>query len=174
MPDALARPGIADCPPYYARYVERVPEGDILNQLESQLDGTLDLLGGLDETRANFRYDAGKWSIKDIVLHLSDTERVFAARLLHFGRRDPAPLPGFEQDDYVVVARADERRLADLLRELEAVRGATMALCRGLPHEEWRARGTASGVEFSAHALPWIMAGHELHHRAVIEERYLS
>jgi hypothetical protein len=174
MPDSLDRPGAADCPSYYARYVERVPDGDVLNQLESQLGGTLDLLAGLDDSRASFRYAPDKWSVKDIVLHLSDTERVFAARLLHFGRHDPTPLPGFEQDDYVVVARADERGLSDLLRELEAVRGATMALCQGLPHDAWRARGTASGVEFSAHALPWIMAGHELHHRAVIEERYLS
>ncbi len=174
MPIMLSRPGEADCPAYYARYVERVPDDAILGRLASQLEVTISLLAGLDEARAQYRYAPGKWSIKDIVLHLSDTERVFAARLLHFARHDSTPLPGFEQDEYVVVGKADERPLAGLLTELEAVRHGTVALCRGLPDEAWSGRGVASGVEFAASALPWIIAGHELHHRAVIEERYLG
>lgn len=170
----LPRPGADACPPYYAGYVGKVPDGDVLDRLASQLDGTLALLGGLDEARGRYRYAPEKWSIKDIVLHLSDTERVFAARLLHFARHDATPLPGFEQDDYVVVGKADARPLADLLAELEAVRRGTVALCRGIPEEAWGGRGMASGVEFTASALPWIIAGHELHHRAVMQERYLG
>lgn len=174
MSITLPRPGTDACPPYYAGYVGKVPDGDILDRLDAQLEGTVSRLRGLDEARGQYRYAPDKWSIKDIVLHLSDTERVFAARLLHFARQDPAPLPGFEQDDYVVVGKADTRPLADLLSELEVVRRGTVALCRGIPGEAWSCRGVASGVEFAASALPWIIAGHELHHRDVMEERYLG
>lgn len=170
----LKRPDPSEYDPYYATYVDLVPEGDVVELLARQFDDSSSLLSPLNDEQAAFRYAPEKWSIKELVGHLSDTERVFASRGLHFARGHRDPLPGFEQDDYVRTASSDDVPMADLLAEYHAVRRATVTLFGNLPPEAWDRRGTASGVGFSVRAVASIIAGHELHHQRVLEERYLS
>lgn len=167
------RPAEDEHAPYYAKYVERVPDGDIVLTTGAQLRETLALLEGISEDGAGLRYAPGKWSIKEVVSHVCDAERVFAYRMLRFGRGDETPLAGFDENTYAPAARADSRSLQDLLDELRAVRAATLALENGLPPEAWTRGGTASENYVTVRALAWILAGHELHHRAILRERYL-
>lgn len=167
------RPAPSEYPPYQAAYMQRVPEGDVIAMLATQLDETLAALDGLSEAQAERGYAAGKWSVKQVLGHLADVERVFAYRGLRIGRGDATPLPGFEQDDYIETAHFDDRPLADLAAELRAVRAATVALFRALPEAAMTRTGTASGHPFSARAAAFMIAGHERHHRWLFEERYL-
>ncbi len=170
---APPRPAPTETHDYYRRYIDRVPDGDIAETLARQLEGTRALLAGVAEARAGFRYAPAKWSLKEVVGHVIDTERVFAFRTLHFARGDQNPLPSFEQDDWVKTAGADDRTLQSLVDELVAVRGATLALVRTLDDASRKRTGIASGRTFTARSVPWIIAGHELHHRGVLSERYL-
>lgn len=170
----LTRPGDDEHAPYYGRYVGQVPDGDVLDILAREASVTVALLEPLDETKAGYRYAPGKWSIKEVMGHVIDVERVFAQRALHFARRDAAPLPSLEQDEWVEAGYFDRRSLASLLDEFSAVRASTVALFRGFDPAVWENRGVASGVEFTARSIPFIIAGHELHHRKVLEVRYLS
>jgi uncharacterized damage-inducible protein DinB len=167
------RPQSNDYAPYYGKYVMLVPEGDFLEILETQLRQMEQLLEPLTDAQADFRYAPGKWSIKDTLGHINDAERIFAYRILRIARGDHAPLPGFEQDDYVKVSNAASRKLSDLLEEFTAVRRASIALIRSLDDASWLRRGTASGNEVSVLAIAFIIAGHALHHRAIFEEKYL-
>ena len=159
--------------PYYERYITLVPEGDILKTLAGQLDSSLGLLQNISESKADWRYAPGKWSIKELVGHLIDAERIFAYRALRFARNDQTPLPGFEQDDYIRYAAFDACRLDELARELEFVRGANLLMFRHLDNAAWQRRGVASGGEVSVLALAYIMAGHEKHHMEILRTRYL-
>lgn len=158
---------------YYEKYVSLVPKGDILATLEQQLHASLALLQNISEDRAGTRYAPGKWSIKELVGHVIDGERIFAYRALRFARGDQTPLPGFEQDDYVRHARFDACSLEDLRREFEHVRRANIYLFRHLDEAAWQRRGTASDAEVSVRALAHIMAGHEKHHMEILRTRYL-
>jgi uncharacterized damage-inducible protein DinB len=169
----LSRPTPDEYAPYYGRYVEAVPPGDILQLLEDQRRETLALLAAVPETRWHHRYAPGKWSVAQVIGHVADTERVFAYRALRFARGDGTPLPGFEQDDYVAAADFDTLPLPALADELDHVRHATVALFRGMSEAALRRRGVASGVEFSVRSIPYIIAGHERHHMGVLRERYL-
>ena len=170
----MSRPDPSEYGAYYGRYINLVPEGPIVTVLRDQIAETLKLLRALPEARGNHRYAPGKWSIKEIVGHLTDGERVFAYRALRIGRGDETPLPGFEQDDYVKNGGFDSRRLGDLLDEMETVRRATVQLLAPLDEAAMLRRGTASGFPVSVRALAYILAGHELHHRNVLKERYLT
>lgn len=170
----ISRPSADEYDPYYANYIAGVPDGDLLTLLERQGGETAALLRALPESRGTHRYSAEKWSVKDVVAHVADAERVFGYRALRFARGDRTPLSGFEQDDWVRAAGADARSLADLVRELEAVRGATVALFRGMDDAAIARRGTANGVEITTRALAWIVAGHERHHVRILRERYLG
>lgn len=170
---APARPGKDEYAPYYERYTSLVPEGDVVETLERQLGETLALLRTVDEERAGSRYAPGKWSVKEVVGHVIDGERIFAYRALRFARGDQTALPGFEQDDYIETANFDARTLQDLAEEFEHVRRSTLKLFRGLPEEAWLRRGTASESEVSVRALAHIIAGHEAHHVNILRERYL-
>ena len=167
------RPASGEYAPAYERYVSLVPEGDIVTTLKQQLESTLALLRGIDEPQANKRYAPGKWSIKELVGHLIDSERIFAYRALRFARNDQTPLSGFEQDDYVRSASFDDRSLADLTNEFEHVRRANISLFASLDPEAYSRRGPANEVEISVRALAYIMAGHETHHMQVLNSRYL-
>jgi hypothetical protein len=171
---AIARPESNEYLSYYDRYVTLVPEGDILATLAKQMEGTLQLLRGIDEVKAAQRYAPGKWSIKELVGHLIDTERIFSYRALRFARNDTSPLTGFEQDDYVRAANFDDRALAQLTDEFEYVRLSTIKLFESLSAEAWNRRGPANGDEVSVRALAFIIAGHELHHMNVLKTRYLQ
>jgi uncharacterized damage-inducible protein DinB len=158
---------------YYERYISRVPDADLIETLERQGAETLALLRALPEERGAHRYEPGKWSIKQLVGHISDGERLFSYRALSIARGDRAPLPGMEQDEWMAGVDFDARTLADLLDEFEAVRAATLHLLRHLSPEAWVRRGTASDNEVTVRALAYIIAGHEAHHVGVLRERYL-
>jgi len=170
----LSRPDPSEYGAYYGRYINLVPEGPIVTVLRDQIAETLKLLRALPEARGHHRYAPGKWSIKEIVGHVTDGERVFSYRALRIGRGDETPLPGFEQDDYVKNGGFDSRPLGDLLDELETVRRATVQLLAPLDEAAMLRRGTASGFPVSVRALAYITAGHELHHRNILKERYLT
>ena len=170
----LPRPDATEYAPFYAGYVARVPDGDIVPQLARQVDDTAALVRGLSDAQGGFRYADGKWSVKEVIGHLADTERVMAYRALRAARGDATPLPPFDENLFVANARFDARTLPDLVAELRAVRAATIAFLSRLTSDEGARRGVASGHEVSARALAWIIAGHELHHAAVLRERYLS
>jgi uncharacterized damage-inducible protein DinB len=168
------RPESTEYGAYYGRYIERVPEGDLIATLEAQRAETGALLAGIGEERSLHRYEPGKWSIREVVGHVADAERIFAYRALRIARGDETPLPGFEQNDYVRRAGFDRRTLRDLAAELDAVRHATLHLARSLDDEALSRRGTASDLPISARALFWIIAGHERHHLGILRERYLG
>lgn len=158
---------------YYDRYISLVPDGDILALLSKQCEATLALFNSIPESQANFRYAPDKWSIKELVGHVIDTERIFAYRALRFARNDRTPLSGFEQDDYIRHASFDDYPLGELSSEFESVRQSSLYLFKHLKREAWLRRGVASESEVSVRALAYIIAGHELHHREILRRRYL-
>lgn len=166
------RPARGEYDEYYATYVGKVPDGDVVETLAQQVAKTVQPLRGLDEARAEHAYAAGKWTVKEVIGHIADAERVFAQRAFRFARGDQTPLPSFDENAYVPSGEFNRRTLEDLLDELIAVRAATVALFRHLPDAAWMRKGTASGASISVRALAWIAAGHELHHRGLLEERY--
>ena len=169
---SLARPAANEFDAYYATYVDRVPDADVIEVLESALGETRALLEELGEARGDHRYAAGKWSVKEVVGHLVDAERTFALRALAFARCDPEPFPSHDQEIYVANGGFDGRTVASLSEELASVRAASLTLFRGFSDDVWDRRGRASGVEFTVRAMPFILAGHELHHRDVLASRY--
>jgi uncharacterized damage-inducible protein DinB len=171
---AIPRPDGTEYAPYYGTYIGKVPEGDLLETLENQRRDTQRLLAGLSEQQALHRYAPGKWSIKEVVGHLADSERVFAYRALRFARADETPLASFDEQAWTPAGKFDARALKDLAAELDVVRHATLALFRGLDAEALPRRGIASGKPVSVRALAWIIAGHERHHVALVRERYLK
>jgi hypothetical protein len=170
----LNRPDATEYAPYYGKYISLVADKDILTLLSRQLDETLALLGSINESQAGYRYAPDKWSIKELVGHLIDTERIFAYRALRFARNDKTPLQGFEQDDYIRGASFDDCALNDLASEFEHVRRSSLSLFNHLSEEAWKRRGTASDSEVSVRALAYIIAGHELHHMEILRSRYLQ
>jgi uncharacterized damage-inducible protein DinB len=171
---APARPEVNEYAPYYEKYVSLVPDGNIVETLERQAADTLALLRGVTEEKAASRYEAGKWSVKEVLGHITDGERIFAYRALRFARNDQTPLSGFEQDDYVRAADFDARTFASLVAEFESVRAATLTLLRSFDDAAWQRRGVASDNQVSVRALAHIIAGHELHHIGILRERYLQ
>ena len=167
------RPQEGDYALFYQKYVALVPSGDFLEILQGQQLELVRLLSPLTEQQAEFRYAPGKWSIKEVLGHISDAERIFAYRLLRIARGDQTPLPGFEQNDYIQAGNFSARKLADLLHEFSTVREATISLVRSLDDAAWLRRGLASQKEVSVLALAFVIAGHERHHRVLLEERYL-
>jgi hypothetical protein len=170
----LAKPQPGEYAPHYEKYISLVSGNDIVNVLEAQRLQTLHLFAGRSEREGNFRYGPDKWTVKEVVGHISDTERIFAYRALRIARGDQTPIEGFEQDDYVRGGGFGERTLANLAEEFGHVRNATVALFRSLGKEAWTRRGVANKNEVSVRALAFIIAGHELHHRAILEDRYFS
>lgn len=166
-------PEASEYAPYYGKYVSLVPEGDILATLAEQMEATQRLLSGIDEGHAGFRYAEGKWSIKELVGHVIDAERIFAYRALRIARNDATPLAGFDQDPYIENASFDAYPLSELARELEMVRAANLLMFKHLSPEAWRRRGTASDAEVTVRAVAFIMAGHEKHHMEILRTRYL-
>jgi uncharacterized damage-inducible protein DinB len=167
------RPRPGDYDPYYQGYVDRVPSGDIVMTLAVTWTETKALLRELDEATTLFRYEPGKWSIKEILVHLMDAERIFVNRALRFARGDETELPGFDEQAYSPLSGADARPAAEIIEEFQWMRGAHLRFWRGLPPQAWDRTGVANGSRVKVGALPWIIAGHEIHHRGVIEKRYL-
>jgi uncharacterized damage-inducible protein DinB len=159
---------------YYEKYIALVPQADIVGLLESQRLQMAQLLTACSERDGNFHYAPDKWSVKEVIGHLADCERIFTYRALCIARGDATPLPGFEQDDYVRTAGSGRRQLRDLAEEFSGIRNSTISLYRSLDDEAWTRRGSANKNEVSVRALAYITAGHELHHRRILEERYFA
>ena len=164
----------ADAADYYFTYIDKVPDGDVMTLLETGVTETRRALSGVSAERERHRYAPGKWTLREVLGHVVDAERVFGFRAFHIARGDSAPLPGMEQDDFAAASGADDRPLADLLDELDLVRRGHLALFRSFGAEAWERSGVASGVPFRVRAIPFILAGHEIHHRRVLVERYLK
>ncbi len=170
----FGRPEPAEYASPFERYVSKVPDGDIVDVLAEQVEDTARLLAGVTDAQAAFRYAPGKWSLKEVVGHVADTERVMSYRALRFARGDLTPLAGFDENAFVAHAGFDRRPLGELVDELRAVRRATVALFRGLDVEAALRRGVANEKKVSVRALAYIIAGHERHHREILAERYLG
>lgn len=168
----IPRPEATEYAPSYGAYISQVPGGDLLAILEDQRRDTQLLLAALPKPTALHRYAPGKWSVKEVLGHLSDTERVFSYRALRFARGDAQPLAGFDEQAWVPAAGFDRRALADLLADLDAVRRATIALFRGLDAGALARKGTANNREITVRALAYVIAGHERHHVGILKERY--
>ena len=166
------RPAPGDYPPYAEQYISLVTGTDILDTLKTQLKQTTTLFSGRSERDGNFRYAPDKWTVKEVLGHVTDAERIFAYRALRIARGDQTPLEGFEQDDYVRGARFGERKLTDLVEEYADVRQASLALFSSLDEEAWLRRGVANNHPATVRALAFLTAGHELHHRNILNERY--
>jgi len=167
----IARPAADEHAAYFGRYVERVPDGDLVALLREQIVETAALLRR-SRDRADFAYAPGKWTLKQVVGHLADVERVMAYRALWIARNDMTPLPGFDENAWVDNARFGARSLDDLLEEFEITRASTVQLASHLDAEEFARRGTSNGNPMSVRALFYIIAGHERHHVALFRERY--
>jgi hypothetical protein len=168
----ITRPGRDEADSYYDRYINKVSDENLGDQLTHQLRELEQLFEDVTDRAALSRYAPGKWSIKEILGHLADTERIFMHRLLRIARGDSTPLPGFDENAYVPAGRFDERPLPMLLAELRAVRLSTTALIEGLPDDSWAHRGVANNQPISARALAFIIVGHWAHHLGVLRERY--
>jgi uncharacterized damage-inducible protein DinB len=173
MPDLLiSKPGETEHAPYYSRYIDMVPDGDILGTLAAQIGVTLTELRKISDQDSLHRYAQGKWSVREVVGHMIDAERIFAYRALRFARNDQTKLPGFEENDYVVAANFNERSWTDLIDEFYAVRRSDIAMFRGLSEEAWSRVGIANDTPMSVRAAAYVIAGHERHHLGVIREKY--
>lgn len=169
-----SRPISGDYTPFFETYIRMVPEGDLIILLESQFAETKELLASISEEKSLYRYSEGKWSIRELLGHISDTERVMAYRLLRAARGDTTPLPGFEENLFVQNSPYERMSLQAIAEEWATVRAASLSLLRSLEPEAWGRRGVVNGYETSALALACVISGHELHHRNVLKERYLS
>ena len=170
----VSAPERAETAEYYHRYIDQVPAGDIRDVLERQLGDASSMLEAISEEQSLHRYAPGKWSIREVVAHINDTERLFTFRAFWFARALGEPLPSFDQDIAASHAGADERPWRSHLDEFHAVRAATIALFRNLPAEAWTRRGVASGNPFTVRALAYIAAGHLAHHLRILREQYLT
>jgi hypothetical protein len=159
--------------PYYFKYIDRIQDDDIVGVLQSQLDETLSFLSGISEERSLYRYAPEKWSFRQVLNHVTDTERVFLFRALWFGRGFDSPLPGFDEKISAAAARADDVSWAGHVEEFRGSRLATLTFFRNLPAEAWTRSGIASGNPFTVNALAYLAAGHLAHHIAILKERYL-
>lgn len=167
----IAPPQASEFNEYYARYTGKVPSSGPLALLNAQIPG-FEKLGLLPDRDADARYAEGKWSVKEVVGHIADVERLFSYRLLHIARGDQAPLPGMDEKVWSAAAPHDRRRIAELIKELVAVRRATIALVASLDEAALARTGVASGFPVTARALCWILPGHAQHHLDVLRERY--
>lgn len=170
----LKRPAEDEYGGHFGKYIQLVPEGNIVDVIAGQEKETSGLLDSLSEEQGHLRYAEGKWSLKEVIGHITDTERVMSYRLLRIARGDATPLPGFDQDLFMNHSPFGSWSLAQLAEDYRAVRNATLMLLRGLSEEAWSRRGTASGVELTVRALAYIIAGHERHHLGIVREKYLA
>jgi hypothetical protein len=170
----MTRPDSAEYAPYFEKYISLVPGDNIVTTLSSQIENTLALLRVLSESQGELRYASGKWSIKEVIGHLIDAERIFIYRGLRMARSDRTPLPGFDENFYVESGNFGDRRVDELADEFKAVRKSGIYFFRHLGEEAWARRGVANDSEISVRAIAHIIAGHELHHLGIIRTRYLG
>jgi uncharacterized damage-inducible protein DinB len=169
----MAKPIASEFPSFYKRYIDLVPEGNLVDMMATSQKKTALLVQNLSQDQLEFRYAEGKWTIKDIIVHLSDTERVFAYRAMRIARKDKTPLPSFDENNFAWNAHANDRDMSAILREYAAVRTATIELFKTFSEENLSEIGTVSSNPMSTRALGYAILGHTLHHLGIIKERYL-
>jgi uncharacterized damage-inducible protein DinB len=169
----MSRPERSEAAAYYFTYIDRIPEDDVVGVMERQLEDVSRFLASISEEKSLHRYAPEKWSIRQVLSHLNDSERAFAFRALWFGRDFHDALPSFDQNISVNAARADEHTWASHVAEFRDVRRATVALFRKMPGEAWGRSGVAGGNLATVRALAYVIAGHVAHHVAILQERYL-
>jgi uncharacterized damage-inducible protein DinB len=174
MATNIQPPDSTEYPAYYEQYISKARGEDLVRTMQIAHRETQALIGSLTEEQLNYRYAEGKWTIKEIIGHLIDAERIFAYRMLRFARKDATDLPGFDENEYVPASEANERSIHGLLEEFTTVRAGTFSLWRSLTNEMLQRSGTVNGNRLSVRALVYITCGHEIHHLAVIKERYLK
>ena len=170
----IGRPEPGEYAHFYEKYIAGIQGNDILATLDEQRRQMLLLLSGRTEADGDIRYAPGKWSVKEVVGHICDAERVFAYRALRIARNDSTPLAGFDENNYVANSSFAHHPLPDLIEDFIAVRRATLSLFRNLDEAAWTRRGTANNNPVSVRAIAYIIAGHELHHRQMLQEKYLK
>lgn len=171
----IAKPAVGEYDPYTIMYIKLLPDdGLVLDHLRTNTEMMKRFFRGLNDEQWIYRYADGKWTIKEILLHLIDDERIFCYRALRIARNDTTPLPGFDQDPYVVASDANSRSSDSLIEEYESVRRATLSLFENLPDDVWMRKGTANDHVVTVRALIYHLAGHELHHYNIMKEKYLS
>lgn len=168
----LQRPDSEEYSPYFTGYISQVPEGDYLSFIHSQLDAVVDLFSPISDEQGFYRYEPGKWSLKEVLGHMTDTERIMSYRMLRIARGDTTNLPGFDQDLFIDNASFDELSMKDLLNDFQAARQATFSLLKTISEEAWSRKGIANNNEISARALAYVIAGHAQHHLVVIQQKY--
>jgi len=168
----MRRPDASEHAPYFSRYIDLVPEDDVLTVLQTQSDQTQQMLASISEERSAYRYEPEKWSIKGVVGHMADTDRIFGYRLLAIARGDTNSLPGFDENAYAANSNFDRWSFRDLVESLALVRKSNLLVMRNLSDEDWDRRGVANGNPTSSRALAFMMVGHERHHVKVLRERY--
>jgi hypothetical protein len=170
----MNRPEKDEFASYYLPYVNAVPEGDIISVLSQQLESTKLLLKNITEEQGKFRYGPDKWTVKEVVGHMTDTERIMAYRLLCIARGETVSLPGFDENQYVEHASFNEQSLEQLLEDFAIVRQSTLALMKSFSADVWMRRGLANNTEVTVRGTAYIIAGHAIHHSRIIKERYLE
>ena len=168
----MTRPASEDAAPAHQAYIALVPEEDVLSAMEQQSSATQKILASLDEAKASYRYAPGKWSIKELVGHLADAERVLSYRALAVARGETQPLPGFDEDVYVRNAGFDAWRIGNLAEQYALVRRATIVFFSHIPEAAWERRGIANDQAVTPRALAYSIVGHERHHLNILRERY--
>jgi DinB family protein len=169
----VTKPDSTEYPPYFEKYISLVPDGEITVTLAKQIEGGLNLIRGLSESQGELRYAPGKWSVREVIGHLIDTERIFAYRAMRFARNDATPLPGFDENAFVANGGFGARSLADLADEFEYTRKSNVYLLKNLDADASLRRGLSNNNEISVRAIAYIIAGHELHHSEILRTRYL-
>jgi hypothetical protein len=170
----ISKPQTNEYAPYYTQYIDKVEDKDLVTALKNSEKQLVELIHGIPEEKADYRYGPGKWSIKEVLVHLNDAERVFAYRALRFARNDRTELAGFDENTWVPESNAAVRSLRDILKEHTHVRQSTLSLFENITEEMALRKGPANGKEISVRALGFIICGHALHHANVIRERYLN
>ncbi len=174
MIKAMIRPELEKIPNFYRGYVKMVPEGkDLMPSLIESRDEFIQLLTAIPTEKETYRYAEDKWSVKEVIQHICDAERVFSYRALRFGRGDLTDLPGFEQDDYVANCHANRREMVDLIREFRNTRNSTIDLYDSFESKDLTRFGSANGFRIDVTSLGYIIVGHLLHHMAILRSRYL-
>lgn len=171
----MQRPDVSEYAPYYEGYISQTaPDEDLFTVMDAQTDELRSAVGSLSEERGSYAYADGKWTIKELVSHIIDGERIFGYRAHRISRGDTTPIEGFEQDDYIATSNANQRSFADLIDEFDLQRRANMLMLRNISDDASRLMGTASNNPVSARAIAYIMAGHVRHHTNILRERYLA
>ncbi len=168
----LKRPLPSEYPPFFAGYIDRVPEADVVGALGAQIEVLKQLAAVISPEKETYAYAPGKWTIRQVVGHLGDVERVFSFRALCFARSDQTPLPGFDENAYVEHSRFNDIRLGELIEELVLLRSSNLKMLTSLSEAQWSATGVANGKSISVRALAYVMVGHVRHHVAMLRDRY--